>query len=68
MKCCRCNRPILSTPAATIKTKAGLMAFGPKCARIAGLTERAARRRAAVAPRPQPERPNPDQMTLELEA
>lgn len=36
MKCVRCNRPML-TPAATVQTRAGLSAFGPKCAAVMGI-------------------------------
>lgn len=37
MKCCRCGRP-LSEPAATIKTRRGVVGYGPKCAQRMGLT------------------------------
>lgn len=36
MKCQRCNRQML-TPAATVQTRAGRAAFGPKCAAAMGI-------------------------------
>lgn len=47
MRCTVCHRP-LTTPAATIQSRAGLMAFGPTCAKAAGLTPLAARRRVQL--------------------
>lgn len=37
MRCARCSRPLLSAPAATIRTRSGLIAWGPVCARLSGL-------------------------------
>lgn len=36
MKCVRCGRQML-TPAATVQTRTGLSAFGPKCAAVMGI-------------------------------
>jgi hypothetical protein len=68
MKCCRCSRPIFNTPAATVKTRRGVMAYGPKCARLMGLTEVAARSRAIQATPKRRKTANETQLELELEA
>lgn len=44
MRCTRCHKP-LTRPAA----QAGAYAWGPKCARLAGLVERRKRKGRAVA-------------------
>lgn len=53
MKCARCGRP-LTLPAVAISTRAGPLAFGPKCARFAGLVQQKQRaptiRRVQIAP------------------
>lgn len=61
MKCQRCNRPILTKPAATVKTKAGSAVFGPKCAKLMGLIEIATRHK-----KPEKTSENDDQMELGL--
>ena len=40
MKCVLCNRPLL-TAALSVPTRNGPMAYGPKCARKAGLLQKA---------------------------
>ena len=65
--CQRCNRPIFSTPAATVKTRSGVKAYGPKCARIMGLTEAAARTRAIQAAPKRRKTAEETQLELELE-
>lgn len=67
MKCTRCNRPIFSTPAATVKTRRGVAAYGPKCARIMGLTESAARTQAIQATPKRRKTANETHLELELE-
>ena len=67
MKCQRCRRPIFSTPAATVKTRSGVKAYGPKCARIMGLTESAARTRAIQAAPKRRKTAEETQLELELE-
>jgi hypothetical protein len=67
MKCQRCNRPIFKTPAATVKTKSGVAAYGPKCAQIMGFTEAAAKTRAALATPKRRKTANETQLELELE-
>jgi hypothetical protein len=71
MKCIRCNRSISSTPAATVKTRQGISAWGPVCARRAGLIEPKSRDRSFSlrAIRPTPARrltEDETQMQLEL--
>ena len=67
MKCQRCRRPIFKTPAATVKTRRGVMAYGPTCARIMGLTEAAARTRAIQAAPKRRKTAEETQLELELE-
>jgi hypothetical protein len=65
MRCERCKRPIFKDPAATVRTRGGVKAYGPKCASLMGLTETAARARAMqVTPR---RRKTADEAQLELE-
>ena len=66
MRCCICHRP-LTKPAATIQSRGGPMLFGPDCARKAGLTPQAAKRRAALAPTRQRVVRHEEQMQLQLE-
>lgn len=54
MKCAMCNRPMLAA-AASIPTRNGPLAYGPVCARKAGLVQKAGQRTSHVqkkAPRP----------------
>ena len=67
MKCQRCRRPIFKTPAATVKTRRGVMAYGPTCARYMGLTESAARTRAIQAAPKRRKTAEETQLELELE-
>ena len=67
MKCQRCRRPIFKTPAATVKTRRGVMAYGPTCARYMGLTESAARTRAIQATPKRRKTAEETQLELELE-
>lgn len=67
MRCCICHRP-LTKPAATIQARGGAMLFGPDCARRAGLTAQAAKRRAALAGTRAPRVvQHADQLELQLE-
>lgn len=69
MKCVKCGRPLGPKPAATVKTAQGLSAWGPVCARRAGLIEAKPRQRAIQlrAVRPQQEETE-DQLPLEFAA
>lgn len=67
MKCQRCRRPIFKTPAATVKTRRGVMAYGPTCARMMGLTEAAVRTRAVLFIPKRRKTANETQLELELE-
>ena len=54
MKCVLCNRPLL-TAAVSIPTRGGPISYGPKCARKAGLLQKAGQRTSHVQktqPRP----------------
>lgn len=54
MKCVLCGRALL-TAALSVPTRNGPMAYGPKCARKAGLVQKAGQRTSHVqkkAPRP----------------
>ena len=54
MKCVLCNRELL-TAAVSIPTRGGQISYGPKCARKAGLVQKAGQRTSHVqkkAPRP----------------
>lgn len=62
MRCVRCKRPLI-TPAAEARTRAGVVAWGPKCAIMAGLIER---RRRARKVKPEPTTDDADQMALEF--
>ena len=46
MRCIKCGRALGAIPAATVKTAQGLSAWGPVCARRAGLIEPKRRERA----------------------
>lgn len=63
MRCTVCHRP-LTTPAATIQSRGGLMAFGPTCARAAGLTPQATKRRVQLFTRTQRPSRHRDQLDL----
>lgn len=67
MKCARCSRPIFKTPAATVKTRRGIAAYGPKCAGLMGLTESAARARATQATASRRRRRAQDDAQLQLD-
>lgn len=69
MRCISCGRPLSATPAATVQTRQGLSAWGPVCARRAGLIEAKPRQRAIQlrAVRPQQEETE-DQLALEFAA
>lgn len=69
MKCIRCGRPLGLKPAATVQTRQGLSAWGPVCARRAGLIEAKPRQRAMQlrAVRPQKEETE-EQLPLEFAA
>jgi hypothetical protein len=62
MRCFACKRPIGSATVA-VKTKDGSKAWGPKCAKRAGLLQATQRAVKAVE---QPEEVDPRQMKLEL--
>lgn len=67
MRCCICHRP-LTKPAATIQARGGAMLFGPDCARKAGLTVQATRKRIVLfTVRPRRAKRHADQMELQLE-
>lgn len=63
MNCIRCGRP-LATPAKTISSRHGLLAWGRVCAIKSGLIK-VKRREAFAAQQAQPAEPDPRQMTLE---
>lgn len=67
MKCIRCGRALGPKPAATVQTRQGLSAWGPVCARRAGLIAPKTRQRA-IKPVLKASEPDPSQMTLELAA
>ena len=46
MRCVKCGRALGAIPAATVKTRQGLSAWGPVCARRAGLIAPKRRERA----------------------
>lgn len=46
MRCISCGRPLSATPAATVQTRQGVSAWGPVCARRAGLIAPKRRERA----------------------
>lgn len=48
MRCTACNRPILTTPAATIKTQGSSLIYGPVCANRMGLLQVAKRINSAA--------------------
>jgi hypothetical protein len=63
VKCIRCGRA-LDIPTVQIRTRAGPAAYGPKCAKLAGLWPRKQERHA---PQAKPST-DPRQMALELSA
>lgn len=67
MKCIRCGRALGPKPAATVQTSQGLSAWGPVCARRAGLIEAKPRQRALKVIR-QAQEVDPRQIPLELAA
>lgn len=67
MKCIRCGRPLGPKPAATIQTSQGLSAWGPVCARRAGLIAAKPRQRSLKVIH-QAQEVDPRQIPLELAA
>ena len=67
MRCERCKRPIFKDPAATVRTRNGTKAYGPKCAALMGLTESAARARVVLFDRGRWAVKDEAQLELELE-
>lgn len=67
MRCISCGRPLSATPAATVKTKQGLSARGPVCARRSGLIEAKPRQRSLKVIH-QAQEVEPRQIPLELVA
>lgn len=67
MKCVKCGRPLGPKPAATVQTSQGLSAWGPVCARRAGLIEAKPRQRALKVNH-QAQEVDPCQIPLELAA
>lgn len=67
MRCVKCGRPLGPKPAATVQTAQGLSAWGPVCARRAGLIEAKPRQRALKAIH-QAQEVDPRQIPLELVA
>lgn len=63
MKCERCGRAILTTPAASIKSRAGALVYGPKCAALMGILPKADRRLKVNQVKPLDEKP-PGQLDL----
>ena len=68
LRCCMCHRLLTRDPAATVKTRAGWAAYGPKCAASLGLvryeTRAAAPKRTRLA---KTANVSPEQMQLDLE-
>lgn len=67
MKCVKCGRPMGPKPAATVQTDQGLSAWGPVCARRAGLIEAKPRQRSLKVIH-QAQEVDPRQIPLELVA
>ena len=70
MKCAMCNRT-LNAPAASVPTRGGPLAYGPKCAARAGLLtklkrDRACRQRARALTQPAQQEVDPNQIALEF--
>lgn len=65
MKCIACNRPIFTSPTATIASRGGPLHYGPVCARRAGLTVTAAKRGMRLFT-PTPRRRRSDETQLDL--
>lgn len=63
MRCQRCQR-VMSEPAVTIQSRAGVRGYGPKCARLMGLIEPTPGKSRAVDVRGAAD---PAQMPLEFE-
>lgn len=66
MKCAMCGRP-LTLPTASVPTRAGPMAYGPVCAKRAGLV-RPAERRQRVITFSKPPKPDARQLDWVAEA
>lgn len=67
MRCVKCGRPLGPKPAATVQTAQGLSAWGPVCARRAGLLTPKPRQRA-IKVTAQAHETDPRQIPLELVA
>lgn len=67
MKCIKCGRALGPKPAATVQTAKGLSAWGPVCARRAGLIAAKPRQRA-IKVITQAHEVDPRQIPLELVA
>lgn len=67
MKCVKCGRPLGPKPAATVQTAQGLSAWGPVCARRAGLIAAKPRQRSLKVIH-QAQEVDPRQIPLELAA
>lgn len=66
MRCEVCHRPV-GKPTVTIRSRNGLLAFGPTCAKKAGLTASSARRRVSLFTRSRPATIHTDQMQLDFQ-
>jgi len=64
MRCTACGRLILTTPAATIASRAGPMSYGPVCARRLRLTPTAAKQAMRLTTHNRRQRPNTAQLDL----
>ena len=67
MRCVSCGRPLSALPAATVQTKQGASAWGPVCARRAGLIAAKPRQRSLKVIH-QAQEVDPRQIPLELAA
>lgn len=67
MKCIKCGRALGPKPAATVQTRQGTQAWGPVCARRAGLIAAKPRQRSLKVCHQAPE-VDPRQIPLELAA
>ena len=67
MRCVKCGRSLGPKPAATVQTSQGLSAWGPVCARRAGLIAAKPRQRTLKVHHQTPE-VDPRQIPLELAA
>lgn len=66
MRCTVCHRP-LTAPTATINSRGGPLVFGPDCARRAGLTPQATRKRVELFARIPRARQHRDQLPLDFQ-